>query len=67
MRQENSGNSTLESAKRPSVTETTSFIFSTDEIRSLTACVCSAREASRMERMLSILPCAQSRYDVPIV
>ncbi len=36
---------TLESAKRPSVTETTSFICSTDWMRSLTTWVCSARDA----------------------
>ena len=39
---------TLESANRFSVTDTTSFICSTDAMRSLTACVCSARDELRI-------------------
>lgn len=38
---------TLETAKRFLVTSTTSFIFSTDEIRSATAWVCSLRVVSK--------------------
>lgn len=41
---------------------TTSFIWPTASMRSLTACVCSARERSSTPLMRSMWPCAQSRY-----
>jgi len=56
------GDVTFERAKRPSVWDTTSFIWPTESIRSLTACVCSARAPSSTFLIREMWPSTHSRY-----